>query len=234
METLTLPEPARTVWLAARETIGELFTDENGKKSYALTGSCILAARWGHREDDEVTIVTTDPRGILRLNTRMWIGLKRSLGAELRWAREPGRVLLRTPDGWITVRTRRREISARSERREVDGQEEKIASTTLVLGSMLDETQELTGRDAFDIVAAERFAPEELREALQEHAPRQIRMLGRSYVVMNGFLATDARRRALKASPGVDITNIGVGATEVLEQITDETRKSSQTMGARA
>lgn len=219
METLILPEPARTTWCAARDVIRDLFTDENNGDGYELSGSCVLAARWEHRQDDEVTVVTADPRGILTPDNKMEKRLEHSLAAKVtRWRASRG-ARLKTTDGWIVITARRGNRPDRSDSAMVDGVRENVSGTTRILQMILAENEEIAGRDAFDIVTARTSASRELEEALRDYGPRQIQMLARSYRTMNEFLTVDARRRILGPEATIPLANIGLRAAEVLEQI---------------
>ena len=68
-----------------------------------------------------------------------------------------------------------------------------MADTVSNIRMVLAKNKEILGRDAFDIVAASELSPPELREALAEYVPRQIRMLSRTYRTMNGFLTADTK-----------------------------------------
>ena len=167
METLILPEPARTTWRAARDVIRELFTDENNGDGYELSGSCVLAARWEHRQDDEVTVVTADPRGVLTPDNKMEKRLEHSLAAKVtRWRASRG-ARLKTTDGWIVITARRGNRLDRSDSAMVDGVRENMSGTTRILQMILAENEEIAGRDAFDIVTARTSASRELEEALR-------------------------------------------------------------------
>ena len=78
---LVLPEPARTLWIASRETIRRAL-DAIGAEQYRLGGGTVLAARWQHRISFDVDI-NVDPA----------VDLRRLDGPEHAWfRREMGRL----------------------------------------------------------------------------------------------------------------------------------------------
>ena len=56
MDRLTLPEPARTVWLRTRGLIKKALKQLDEQVEYRIGGDSILAARWGHRKSFDLDL----------------------------------------------------------------------------------------------------------------------------------------------------------------------------------
>ena len=54
---MTLPEPARELWLRTRRIIGESLEELTGEEQgYRIGGGTILAARWQHRRSEDIDL----------------------------------------------------------------------------------------------------------------------------------------------------------------------------------
>ena len=64
---LMLPEPARTLWRTARDTVRQGLDAIGDRIEYRLGGGTILAARWGHRISFDVDIDLDEGVDLARL-----------------------------------------------------------------------------------------------------------------------------------------------------------------------
>ena len=54
---MTLPEPARELWLRTRRIISESLEELTGEEQgYRIGGGTILAARWQHRRSEDIDL----------------------------------------------------------------------------------------------------------------------------------------------------------------------------------
>ena len=175
-ETLTLPEPARTLWKRIADTIQ---TELRAAGEPRLGGGTLLAARWKHRTsvDIDLTIEKETARidridRLTRGNENLHHALSR-LHAERVFAVNKDHVTVTFDISELDITVLKSQPRHGERRAVVEGQEWTVLSSTQVLGGKLSRADELLHRDAYDIRHAALVAPADLAKAVNRLSARE-------------------------------------------------------------
>ena len=151
MKKLTLPEPARQLWLATRDILTTL---ESPSKPWIahLGGGTVIAARLKHRQSTDIDIMirNTDRLTMLTLNDDQ--NLARRLGGIPKRETE-SQIKIELPDGIIDINTVTVRPKTGAERVEIDNKPQHVLSTTQIVRGKLDRaTDPAPVRDVYDII----------------------------------------------------------------------------------
>ena len=161
MKKLTLPEPARQLWLATRDILTTLGSPSKPWIAH-LGGGTVIAARLKHRQstDIDVMIRNTDRLTMLTLNDDQ--NLARRLGGIPKRETE-SQIKVELPDGIIDINTVAVRPKTGAERVEIDNKPQHVLSTTQIVRGKLDRaTDPAPVRDVYDVI---RLAQDERFEA---------------------------------------------------------------------
>lgn len=168
---LTLPSPARELWLRTRAIVDHgLRQIQGGSATYAMGGGTILAARWHHRASFDIDIVVSPGTALHKaddpnqsdFNRRMMeAGGKPAYSPELdkyKIAFEGGSEI----DLWATAPI----FGSADKRERVEGQEQSVLSSAQILRGKLERAEMNIVRDVADVIAAAQNDPESLEAAV--------------------------------------------------------------------
>ena len=161
MKKLTLPAPARRLWIATRDVLNTLGSPGRPWVVH-LGGGTIIAARVRHREstDIDITVRNTDRLTMLTLNDDQ--NLAKRLGGTPKREAE-SQIKIKLPDGIIDINTIAVRPRTGAERVEIDDRPQHVLSTTQILRGKLDRaTDPAPVRDVYDII---RLSQDERLEA---------------------------------------------------------------------
>ena len=170
LETLQLPEPAKTLLAAAYETMDAALAEiVPAGQRWRLGGGTLLAARWRHRRSTDLDIFVPSDSGIATLDPRWnpdFINAMRRIGAtavdvvtnSLKFSFPSGRVEITqldpVPDLPVLPAV-------------ADGRELAVYDNACVLtGKLHGRGARLPARDVFDVAVARHEDPDALRTAV--------------------------------------------------------------------
>ena len=168
-EELTLPEPARSLWLELRDGVQESLR-EVGVEEYAIGGGTVLSARWNHhRRSHDIDLTVGENTRIHLLEDEDGSGFAQrmtELGGKIEFW--PARRLIQVKFGeppnnsGLDIWGHELQLSGAEERARIDGREETVLSTAQVLWGKVARGDRALPRDVYDIVEAARRDPEAL------------------------------------------------------------------------
>ncbi|MCY4025572.1 MAG: nucleotidyl transferase AbiEii/AbiGii toxin family protein [Acidobacteria bacterium] len=157
IETLTLPEPARSLWLEKRDIIRSL-PGESGKRPGRahLCGGTILAARLGHRLSTDIDLLFTDRESLIDLCQGDENDIVELLQGEPE--RIDGRhIRVSFGTGSIDLTVLRPIPPEGQHEAVVEGRREMVLTNMQILAGKLERAEAVLVRDVVDVlVAAER------------------------------------------------------------------------------
>ena len=170
-ETLTLSEPAATLWRGVRKMLADLRgTDGVAPGDWQIGGSSILAARWRHRRSTDIELSTSGATEQEKLPKNVRNGLAEwpsNIGKTRH--RRNGSVVEITfgSTGRLLVRTTRPAPRLGHTTAIVDGEPFETLSTTQILaGKLLGRNAVPPAEDLYDIAAAGEHDPGSLAQAV--------------------------------------------------------------------
>ena len=183
-ETLTLPEPAATLWRRVHpvlDALEGLWPDT--ADLFTLGGGTVLAARWGHRLSQDIDIVARRGSGAVRAletdHAAEFATLCESAGAlEVSYLPFTSTLTVAFPEGdWdlseLDVLLPGHELVA-----EVDGTQARVLSNAQILGAKLVHRGfEGLARDIFDLAVAARLDPAAFEQAVGICLPAEVELL---------------------------------------------------------
>lgn len=212
---LTLPEPAATLWLTARDALEELLPETEWKKR--LGGGTILAAHLGHRRSTDIDIVVA---GDLPL-THFIDKIARRIGGQPTPTRFEDRIVITTPNGKLDINRVPLEDDVAQERARIAGRTQRILSMTQILKGKLDRaTQRPRARDAYDIIrcSKDENARKELISAYGFVTDADRENIRNTLGTSNSFIEKDAiQGLELLEERVTGFNNLGTTAVETIE-----------------
>ena len=151
MKKLTLPEPARQLWLTTRDVLTTLGSPSKPWIAH-LGGGTIIAARVKHRESTDIDVVirNTDRLTMLTLNDEH--NLARRLGGIPKRQTE-SQIKVKLPDGIIDLNTVPVRPTNGAEQVKIDDKPQHVLSTTQILRGKLERaTDPAPVRDVYDVI----------------------------------------------------------------------------------
>lgn len=153
---MTLPEPARRLWLLAYDAIEEHVNAlSRGPHEIRLGGGTVLAARWKHRTSFDIDLTLSPEAKIARLtaeNNPALDAALRALGGTPE--HEPPNYRVKFETGWIDIATLEPRPAKGAAATTVHDKTVQVLSTTQILRGKLERGARSPVRDVFDFVTA--------------------------------------------------------------------------------
>ena len=199
-ETLTLSEPAATLWRGVRKMLADLRgTDGVAPGDWQIGGSSILAARWRHRRSTDIELSTSGATEQEKLPKNVRNGLAEwpsNIGKTRH--RRNGSVVEITfgSTGRLLVRTTRPAPRLGHTTAIVDGEPFETLSTTQILaGKLLGRNAVPPAEDLYDIAAAGEHDPGSLAQAVNMLSPEAQGGIRRGWRTRRDRITTEAAER---------------------------------------
>ena len=156
---LTLPSPARELWLKSREVLTDgLRQIQEGGPEYALGGGTILAARWRHRSSFDVDILVPPDTPLQRGEDPAatdFVRAIRAIGGEPHYSRELGKLKIGFRNGsQIDIWARTPIFGGTTTREHVEGRTEAVLSSAQILRGKIERGDMNLARDVYDVATA--------------------------------------------------------------------------------
>ena len=153
---MTLPEPARRLWLLAYGTIEQhVHALSRGPHEIRLGGGSVLAARWQHRTSYDIDLTLSPEARTTRLaaeNNPALDAALRALGGSPE--HEPPNYRVKFEAGWIDIATLEPRPARGAAPIAVHGKTVQVLSTTQILRGKLERGTRSPVRDIFDFITA--------------------------------------------------------------------------------
>ena len=153
---MTLPEPARRLWLLAYGTIEEHVNAlSRGPHEIRLGGGTVLSARWKHRTSYDIDLTLSPEAKTTRLtaeNNPALDAALRALGGTLE--HEPPNYRVRFEAGWVDIANLEPRPAKGAAATAVHGKTVQVLSTTQILRGKLERGTRSPVRDVFDFITA--------------------------------------------------------------------------------
>ena len=210
-DNLTLPEPARALWLATREPIRRALAQLDPNREWRLGGGTILAARWGHRLsfDIDIQIDEHTPLGKLEKEGFRWL--------QQETAKLGGTPIYQPELNFYTLRfgneREQREVQIWSHKlpladghrvQKVEGNDESVLSTAQILRGKLERSSRKLGRDVYDLAHAAGADAKSLEIAVNTLPRSTVANMSLDWVVGYGRIGNDAHAQ-IRGAPGLGI-----------------------------
>ncbi len=221
MDRLTLPLPARGIWLRVRsllERARERLGPEAG--SWKIGGGTVLAARWNHRESTDLDLTVNAATAIPAL----FAGSDDDFEAEIR---QRGGYSITFDRDRCTIRfsTGKLDLCALDPTPGeghtvalVDGEPAVVLNNAQILCGKLRRANRSPVRDVFDIVVAEKLDPHALAVAANTRTARDIEAIAAAWRTSNPVFAYNAPLDLSGVGPEFagDLMSIGHAAASAL------------------
>ncbi len=153
---MTLPEPARRLWLLAYGAIEQHVNAlSRGPHEIRLGGGTVLSARWRHRTSFDIDLTLSPEANITRLtaeNNPALDAALRALGGTPE--HEPPNYRVKFETGWIDIATLEPRPAKGAAATVVHGKTVQVLSTTQILRGKLERGTRSPVRDVFDFITA--------------------------------------------------------------------------------
>ena len=224
---LTLPGPARELWLQTRDVIRRAMEELGGGTEYKLGGGTVLAARWRHRMSFDIDIHVAKTTALEELGTDRYRWLHEDLeqlGAIPTYSPELNFLNIQLGEGG-----EQREIQlwghdlplAKGHRQEpVEGRLETVLSNAQILRGKLERTSKKLSRDVYDVRRARELDPTELEIAVGTMRRAEINAIMVDWITGRERIADNAREKLRGVSHKQDpsYARLGVdGATALMD-----------------
>ena len=191
---MTLPEPARRLWLLAYGTIEEHVNAlSRGPHEIRIGGGSILAARWKHRTSYDIDLTLSPEARTTRLtreNNPALDAALRALGGKPE--HEPPNYRVRFETGWIDIATLEPKPASGAVATTVHGRTVPVLSTTQILRGKLERGTRSPVRDLFDFITARTTDRDGLTAAVNCLATTRIHEIAYWWDQANETLRTEA------------------------------------------
>ena len=226
-DDLTLPEPAREMWRATRDTIRRALAQLDPQREWRLGGGTILAARWRHRLsfDIDIQIDEQAPLGELEKEGFGWLQREAArLGAKPIYLPRLNLYALRFGEGpdqrEVQVWSHKLPLEQGHRTQKVEGRNETVLSTAQILRGKLERATRKLGRDVYDIDSAAKVDPESLEIAVNTLTRDTVSTLALDWIVGYGRIGNDAHAQ-VRGATGLGVRECyelgGKGAKSLLE-----------------
>ena len=221
MERLTLPLPARGIWLRVRnllETALERLGPEAG--TWKIGGGTVLGARWNHRESTDLDLTVNAGSAIPALSAGAGSDFESEIGQRGGYAIafDRDRCTVRFSTGKLdlcALDPTPREGHAPAL---VDGKPAVVLSNAQILCGKLRRANRSPVRDVFDIVVAEKLDPYALAVAANTGTARDIEAIAAAWRTSNSAFTYNAPLDLSGVQPEFagDLTSLGHAAAAAL------------------
>lgn len=228
-EHLTLPAPARELWLGTRDLIGSaLQTLPAGPYGYRIGGGTILAARWKHRRSFDIDLTVGENTPLYRLQRLYGGDFERAIedaGGRARFDERLDKYKMEFPAGDIDLWAREPILKAGHETGVIDEREETVLSNAQILRGKLERAEENLVRDVYDVISAAGHDPDALAVAVNAIPRDAANIVAACWHRASPALAADAEDQlaGIEKNALGDTRALGArAATQVLEALFDE------------
>ena len=213
MKTLTLPEPARRLWLRTRDVLTNLGSPDE-RWPVHLGGGTVIAAHIRHRKSTDIDVTVRNADRLTLLIQRDDRNLAARLGGEP--IRENGsQIKIRFPDGVVDVNTAPVRPAGGAEAVIIDGRVQHVLSITQILrGKFERATNPAPVRDVYDVarLGGDRRFDGELCAAYGMLTDDQQDAIERYWPNLDRYYEQKAERRlVLTEEPCTDMKRLGIG-----------------------
>ena len=219
METLTLPEPARSLWKAKRHIVHNLPDEGTGRIVIPhLGGGTTLAARWRHRRSTDIDLLLPGRNTLIDLAQDNDDNIARRLGGEPE-AVSGSRIKIAFPEGKIDLSTLRPSPSAGQQEAAVDGHKEIVLSSAQILRGKLERPEKLLVRDVVDMMVAAEADPAAIATAASLLSADRARAIVATWKAADGYLAEQFKTQIRDLNPRLKLREdrLGTGAGQALK-----------------
>lgn len=192
---MTLPEPARTLWLAARDALADgLRRSEQEEPAYALGGGTILAARWRHRRSFDIDVIVPPGTQLAERRSSLEESFQR-LHAEvvIHERLNKARITPTGNQGVIDVWAREPMLGKAVLNEDVEGRRERTLTTAQILRGKVERAAMQLARDAYDVLTASRNDAPALEAAINAVPRETAKELAWIWTQANPTIREDAR-----------------------------------------
>ena len=224
-EELTLPEPARSLWLELRDGVRESLR-EIGAQEYAIGGGTVLSARWNHhRRSHDIDLTVGEKTRIHLLEDEDGSGFAQrmtELGGNIEF-RPAGRLIQvrfgEPPnESGLDIWGHELQLGGAQGHARIDGREETVLSTAQILWGKVARGDSALPRDVYDIVEAGRRDPEALGIAVNAHSRSHAESIAMAYYMQGPKIAREGPAQLSgTASNGPAIARLGQQGAEAVE-----------------
>lgn len=219
---LTMPSPARELWLASRDIVKDtLARIQSGVAAYSLTGGTILASRWNHRQSFDIDIVVPESTPLHQASdpTRTdFIRRIAGIGGSAAYSEELNKLKVTFADrSEIDLWARAPVIGGTNEREIMEGRNEHILSTAQILRGKLERSDLNLVRDVYDITQARRCDPQALQIAANAMPRRSIENIAWAWHHADPVFREDAPHQLRGTrEPRPERENLGTRAAQAI------------------
>ena len=217
---MTLPEPARRLWLLAYGAIEEHVNAlSRGPHEIRLGGGTVLSARWKHRTSYDIDLTLSPEAKTTRLaaeNNPALDAALRALGGTPE--HEPPNYRVRFETGWLDIATLEPRPAKGATATAVHGKTVQVLSTTQILRGKLERGTRSPVRDVFDFITARAIDRSGLAAAVNCLAAPRVHEIAFWWDQANEKLGTEAGAQ-LSHVPGPfrrDPATLGAQGAETL------------------
>ena len=218
METLTLPEPARTLWRATRDIIHGVPPEATGRVVRPhLGGGTVLAARLRHRLSTDIDVFLPGRYSLIGLVQENETNIIRRLGGTAESV-SGARIKVALPKGKVDLSIVRPVPSEGQHEAWIDGRREMVLTNAQILRGKLDRPERVLVRDVVDVLVAAEVDPSALATAASMLTPERAAAVANMWRNADAMLHSqfEARVQVLGPARQLDRKNLGTKAAEAL------------------
>ena len=214
---LKLPEPARTAWLAHRRTIAAIARARHPPGPAVLHGGTILAARWNHRDSEDLDIFLPARSNLTDILPGMPRDIERSTGGQVTH-KSARQVVVELDRGVIDISAAAWKLPGDPLTVQVDGQAALALDTAQILHGKLQRAGDPPARDAFDFITAAKLDAEALEHAVNALTDDENAFVQRTLAARNDELAREAPAKLKNIRHGLETPygTIGIDAARAV------------------
>ena len=195
MERLTLPLPARGIWLRVRSLLGtalERLGPEAGP--WKIGGGTVLAARWGHRESVDLDVTVNGGAAIPALAAGPGNEFEAEIGRRGGYAItfDRDRCTVQFSTGKLDLCALDPTPSEGHAEALVDGEPAVVLNNAQILCGKLQRATRSPVRDVFDVVVAGKLDPHALAIAANTRSARDVEAIAAGWRTSNPVFADNA------------------------------------------
>ncbi len=199
--TLSMPEPARQLWLRTRETIRTHLNQlQDGHTEYRIGGGTVLASRWNHRQSFDIDITVDEGTPLANLAatgpTTFTTDIAQ-LGGQARYNPERNKFIIQFHNGAIDIWARSPILKKGHEKETIEDKPEILLSTAQIIRGKLERADEPLVRDAYDILKAAEYDPGSLEAAINSIPATTVESIANTWHWHGPQLAADAATQLL-------------------------------------
>lgn len=220
MDELTLPNPARELWLDTRDAVRTALEQLQPGIEYRIGGGTILAARWGHRQSFDVDIQVGKSTKLRDLESAAYGWLHKELerlGAKPEYSAELNMYRIRRGEGTdsreVQVWGHELELARGHGTERVEGREETVLSTAQILRGKLERARRHPARDVYDVDKAATIDPVSLEIAVNTMPHDAVGKAALTWIVAYGKIGGEAHARLVGLAPGEERRHYQIGQT---------------------